>query len=292
MATNRLFSLQGSFYTLKRKADNSLDLASKTWLGNVSTATIEISVDKEEKKESFSGNRGLYGTLITGKTATLNMTLDEWTQEGLALGLYGQEITIPAKTITGEVFPGVADGEIITLDNLFISDLVIKDSASTPIELKLGVHYTVESTTSATIKLLDVTTLSQPLKADYKAAETSSIAIFSNVQAPERFLMFEGVDTLSGNKVHAELYRVQFDPTSSFGLIDDSFGALELTGNLLIDSERMDDSMLGGYARIVTNQAALGTTRMLSAIAPLTASADTQSQPNPDKETTKKNTTK
>lgn len=252
--TNSLFSLQGRFSTVKRKKDGSLDLSTKTWLGNVEEATLEVSVDKEEKKESFSGQRGVYGTIITGKTITLNMTLDEWLPEVLALSLYGKQLSIKSKNIKDEIFPTVSVDERIQLDNLFISDLTITDSAPTPQTLVEGKDYEVVSYTSGDIKIIDPATFTQPFKASYTSSDATSLAIFSEVQAPERFLIFEGIDTQNNKEVYAELYRVQFDPTSSFGLINESFGTLPLSGSLLIDSARLTNDELGGYARIVTKE--------------------------------------
>lgn len=250
MAGNNLFSLQGKFSTVQRDANNKIDLRTKAWLGNVSEATLEISVDKEDKKESFSGQRGIYGTIITGKTVTLNMTLDEWLPEALALGLFAKQVDIPSKTVTAEEFPtGLVMGDVIKLDGLFVSDVEVMDSTANI--LVPGEDYEVSSSTSGEIKILKTIT-DQPLSASYKTANAESLAFLSEVQAPERFLIFEGIDTLNNKNVYLELYRVQFEPTNSFGLINESFGSLPLVGTLLIDSERMEDTLLGGYARIVT----------------------------------------
>ncbi len=253
MATaNNLFSLQGKFFTVQRDKNNAVDLKTKTWLGNVEEATLEIAVEKEDKKESFSGQRGIYGTIITEKTVTLNMTLDEWLPEVLALGLFSKQVDVPSKTVTSEAFPsGLTKDDVVSLDGLFVSEVILTDSDSKV--LVEGEDYIVSSTTAGEIKLLKAIA-AQPVTASYKTADTTSLAFLSEVQAPERFLIFEGIDTQNNKSVYLELYRVQFEPTSSFGLINESFGTLPLVGTLLIDSERLDNSLLGGYARIVTKE--------------------------------------
>lgn len=250
--TNNLFSFQGKIFTAKRNDKGEVDYSTKVWLGNAKEATVEISVDKEDLNESFSGNRALYGSLITKKSGTLNLNLTEWTPESLALGLFAKQVKIASKTVTKEEFPsGLAVGDIIKLDGLFVSEVEIKDGASKA--LVEGQDYEVVSSTSGEIKILKAIA-SQPLSAAYKTSDINSLAFLSEVQAPERFVIFEGVDTINGKKVYMELYRVQFDPVDSLGLINESFGELAIKGSLLVDSERLNDSLLGGYARIVTKE--------------------------------------
>ncbi len=45
--------------------------------GNVPEATINLQSDSETVKESFSGSRLPYGTIDTGQSGTLNMTMNE-----------------------------------------------------------------------------------------------------------------------------------------------------------------------------------------------------------------------
>ncbi|AZS50647.1 hypothetical protein DM558_07580 [Entomomonas moraniae] len=252
METNKLFSLQGRFSTIQRKADGSLDNTTKTWLGNVKEASIEMSVDKETMKESFSGQRADYGTIITGKTFSLNMTLTEWLPEPLALSLYAKEVKVDAKTIADEEFPTVVDGNTVVLDGYFISDLIIKDSTATPVTLKEGVDYEIVSDISGDIKILNTKTFKQPFKASYKSSEATALYPFANIQPPERCLVFEGINTLTGKNTYIEMYRVQFDPTSNFGLINETFGELPLTGTLLIDSQKTGKDQLSGYMQVLT----------------------------------------
>ncbi|MGM2799569.1 hypothetical protein, partial [Bacillus cereus group sp. Bce004] len=96
--------------------------------------------------ESFSGNRLQYGQLDRGKTATINLTLDEWLLPNLILGLYAQQVAIPGVTVTGEALPTpIAVGDVFRLAKPFISDLVLTQS-STP--LVAGTDYKIESATA------------------------------------------------------------------------------------------------------------------------------------------------
>lgn len=252
-----LYSLQGKLYSAIRNATTG-QRGELTWLGNAGTATLAIAVEKSDKNESFSGARGLYGSLITAKNGTLNLTLDEFTVENLALALHSTNVAVAAGTVTDEELPGslAADDEV-QLDQRFVSALALTDStAVTPVTLVAGTHYEVISAAGGVIKILDVTGLQQPIKAAYSHAAADSLAIFAQATPPERWIFFDGINTVTGEKVLIDLYRVQFDPVSDFGLINDDWGGLQLTGNLLVDPINLNNSNLGGYGRLMKSKAA------------------------------------
>lgn len=252
-----LFSLQGKIYSAVRNATTG-QRGELTWMGNAGTATLAIAVEKSDKNESFSGARGLYGSLITAKNGTLNLTLDEFTVENLALALHATPVAVASGSVSAETLPSaLVAGDEIQLEQRFISDLVLTDSTSvTPVTLVEGTHYEVVSAAGGVIKILDVATLTQPLKAAYDHAAADSLAIFAEATPPERWIFFDGINTVTGEKVLLDLYRVQFDPVTDFGLINEDWGGLSLTGNLLIDPINLNNSNLGGYGRMQKSKAA------------------------------------
>lgn len=251
-----LFSLQGSLYSAVRNTTTGKP-GKRTWLGNASTATLAINVNKSDKTESFSGTRGLYGSLVTSKGGTLNLTLDEFLPENLALGLHSTPVSVAAGAVAAESLPtGLVAGDEVQLDQRFVSSLVLTDSNATPVTLEAGVHYELVSAAGGILRVLDPTPLTQPFKAAYSYADATSLAIFANVTPPERWIFFDGVNTVTGEKVILDLYRVQFDPVSDFGLIHEDWGGLSLTGTLLVDPINLKDANLGGYGRMMTSKAA------------------------------------
>lgn len=252
-----LFSLQGKIYSAMRNATTG-QRSELTWMGNAGTATLAIAVEKSDKNESFSGSRGLYGSLITAKSGTLNLTLDEFTAENLALALHSTKVAVTAGTVTDEALPGsLVAGDEVQLDERFVSALVLTDStAVTPVTLVEGTHYEVVSAAGGVIKILDVTALTQPLKAAYSHAAADSLAIFADAVPPERWIFFDGINTVTGERVLLDLYRVQFDPVTDFGLINEDWGGLSLTGSLLVDPINLNNSNLGGYGRMQKSKAA------------------------------------
>lgn len=241
----QLVSLQGKIYLAERSGAGRP--VNPVWVGNASACTVQLQSESTTRNESFSGNRLPYGRLQRAKTATLNITLDEWTRDNLALGLYAKVIDITGGTVTGEALPsGVASGDMIQLDERFISDLTIVDSATpTP----ASVPFELESATAALVELGDLTGLTAPYTAAYTHAGTESYSMFA-VNAPERFLMLDGINTEDGSRVLVELYRVSFDPISDLGLIHEEYGALAMTGSVLFDSQNADGSNLHGFGMI------------------------------------------
>lgn len=253
---SKLYSLQGGFFSAVRDPATGKP-GKRTWLGNASAATLAISVDKSDKNESFSGTRGLYGSLITTRSGTLTITLDEFLVENLALALHSTPVSISAGTVTGEALPtGLVAGDEVQLDKRFTSSLVLTDSNATPATLVEGTDYELVSAAGGIVKILDPTGLTQPFEADYSYAAADSLAIFANAKPPERWIFFDGINTVTGDKVILDLYRVQFDPVSDLPLINDDWGGLALTGTLLLDPINLKNSNLGGYGRMMNSAAA------------------------------------
>lgn len=252
---SNLFSLQGSVYSAVRNSTTGKP-GKKTWLGNASSAELALSIDKSDKNETFSGARGLYGSLVKSKSGTLNLTLDEWLPENIALGLYTTPVDVTAGTVAAEAFPAaLVAGDEVQLDNRFISSLIVTDSTGTPATLVAGTDYELVSASSAIVRILNVGSYTQPFSAAYSFADAKNMALFSNVVPPERWVMFDGINTVTGEKVVLDLFRCQFDPVTNFALINEDWGGLTLSAGLLVDSINLLDSNLGGYGRMITSAA-------------------------------------
>jgi len=78
---------------------------------------------------------------------------------------------------------------------------------------------------------------------------SSDVTMFT-VAPPERYLFLDGINTVDNSPVRLRLYRVKFDPAATIPLINEGFGALELSGAVLYDSEAAADATLGGFGKI------------------------------------------
>ncbi|CAD5107237.1 phage tail tube protein [Zestomonas carbonaria] len=244
-----LFSFQGKVWLAERSAQGKP--LKKTWLGNVPSLTLQLATETSNKIESFSGNRLQYGLLQRGKTATLNMTLDEWTAYNIALALYAQQVAIPTSTVTGEALPTpLAVGDVIRLAKPFISDLVLTQAPSTV--LVAGTDYRIESASAGLIEFL--TAPSAAVTAAYENEAAEAVTMFTQTP-PERWLLLDGINTETQEEVLLDLYRCKFNPVSDFGLIHDEYGSLPLTGSVLFDPLNAATANLGGYGRVVQKAA-------------------------------------
>lgn len=88
------------------------------------------------------------------------------------------------------------------------------------------------------------------------ATASDNIPIFTLAVAPERWIKFEGINTVTGEKVRIDLYRTQFNPVAAFALINNEWGGLQLTGAVLYDTDNAADPDLGGYGRLQRNYVA------------------------------------
>ncbi len=244
-----LFSLQGYFRVGERLPNGKP--GPLHWVGNVEEGTFEMAMESTTKTESFTGNRMSYGKLNTSKSATLNMTLDEWSVRNLAMGLYSSVVGTVGGTVTAEEFPaGLLVGDQVRLDHPYASSLVITDSTTgTPVVVDPA-DYTLTGHNQRTVEILDLTgPYVQPLKAAYTYAGYDSLEAFSD-SAKDRYVIVDAVNTENGDTVELEFYRVNFDPFSSISLINSEYGNLPMTGAVLFDPLNMDANGKGGFFRI------------------------------------------
>lgn len=237
-----LFSFQGKVYLAERTAQGKP--AKLEWVGNAPELTLQLATETTDKTESYTGNRLQIGQLSRGKTATLNLTLDEWTAKNLALALYGKAMEIAGSTVTAEPLPsGLAAGDLVRLEYPFASDIVLT-ADSTP--LVLDTDYRIESVPGSVIEIL--TPQTGPVTATYEYESVQSVTMFTETP-PERWLFLDGINTENGEPVLVDLYRCKFNPVGDLALITDEYGSLSLSGSVLYDALNARDANLGGYGR-------------------------------------------
>lgn len=243
-------SFQGRVYLAERDAfGNPINTRMP---GNVASLTISLDTDVIEHFESMSGQRAVDLLLVKQKKANVSLVIEEFTEENLALALYGSAIFSAGGTVTAETVGGASPvvGERYFLAHQKISNLTLQDSASSPTTLTDGVHYTVDLDFGAVV-FLDLTGLTPPFKANYSYGAVDEVSIFTQ-PIPERYLRFEGVNTATGNtKTLVELYRVAFSPAKQIDFITDDLAKFELEGSLLADPTKPYNATLGQFGRIV-----------------------------------------
>jgi hypothetical protein len=255
-------SFQGRVFLAKRnELGQPFDARSP---GNVAELKLSLKTDVLEHYESQSGQRALDHRMIKQKSATIMLTIEEFTKENLALALYGSYQMAAGSTVTDEPIGVVSSTPVLPTvgDRYFLAHpkvvrLTLKDSATPPVTLQAGIDYTADTDFGAVqlLRLNDGATppvaFTAPIKASYGFGEVTEIGIFTQ-PLPERFLRLEGLNTAQGNaKVLVELYRVAFDPLKEISFISNDYNKFELEGSLLADDTKPVDAVLGRYGRIV-----------------------------------------
>lgn len=243
-----LFSLQGYVNIAPILAGGAI--GPLRWLGNVPEATLNLGADSVDKTESYSGKRLQLGRLTTGVTASLNLTLDEWSSANLALAFQASVANIAAAAATGEEFPDdLVAGDLVRLDHPFASALVITDSAGVPVTVPLA-NYALEGHGKNRVRILDPGVFTQPFNAAYSYEAAKNVALFSQLGVPV-YLQFDAINTETNEPVLLELWRTRFDPVSELGLINAEYGNLPLAGAVLYDQTKEADPLLGGFGRML-----------------------------------------
>jgi len=239
------FSGQGILYAAIRQANGK---PGKLFdMGNVPNMKIALKTDVSVKKEARTGFRLPVSRLTKGNEAELNITLDEFNLDNLALALYGSLVTKAAGTVTGEVLPsGLVAGDRVQLANPKVSAVVVKDSAGTPATLALTTNYTVDADPGHLL-IVSPGALIQPFKADYSYASSKKMGAFTTAP-PERMIILEGMNTLDANRrVRVTVFRALMDPASDLGFIQDDYAKLDLKGSVLADGTRLSTDPLGQF---------------------------------------------
>lgn len=241
------FSFQGKIWLGERLANGKP--GALRWVDDAAKVQLKLTQDKSERTENFSGLRLTSAVLSKAGKAEFSITLNAASADNLALATYGSKAAVTGGTVTGEVLPqDLATGDVVALDHRNISALALTDSTGTPVTLTAGTNYDVESADGGLVAI-KATTGTQPYKAAYTYGDGVNVAMFTQ-PAPERYLLLDGIDTVSNERVLVRLYRCRFDPASQLDLINDDFGTLELGGSVLYDTVNAGDAALGGFGRI------------------------------------------
>lgn len=248
MGQTQDFAFQGKIYLGENVNGKVRNLK---WVGDQSSLNFAMSVEKEERKENWSGNKGISVVNIQGKSISPELVLRHLTPDNILLGVHGKLNKVAAGTVTAEILPSnlVAD-ELIKLDHGKISNLVLTDSKTpTPTTLVLDTNYEVESLDGALVRIKDITTLTQPFKSAYSYGGSTNVSMFTALP-PQRYLYMEAINTVDGRKALVHLYRVQFDPMSGLPLTSQTLSEFTLNAQTLIDPINAMDDGLGPYGRI------------------------------------------
>lgn len=236
---NYYYSGQGSLYAAERDTVTGKPKGFMA-VGNVPELSIDIEVDKFEHKESESGNRLLDLTIVKETKGKFKFKLENLSLENLAMGLYGTSAAVVGGNIVDEAVIAYKNTATVVkklaLAHPDVSAVVVKHTSGTPTYV-LNTDYTVDAK-NGTISILSGSAIVEAasLKVSYTYAGYNNLEAFTSAASPERFLRFEGLNTVDNTHVIIDMYRAQFDPLTNYALLSDELAAVDMAGSLLSDS--------------------------------------------------------
>lgn len=213
------------------------------FVGNVTSLTLDIATTKFEHKESMSGDRAIDLTIIQEKNATFKFTGESLNLNLLAVGLYGAASKNAGATVAAEVHKAKknaagGDNAAIPLKYPNVSSVVVKHGAPTySATLVEGTDYAVDEGFGTVYILASGSTVQDGdnVQIAYTYGAFDQIDAFTQGEAPERYLRFEGLNTVDGSKRLIEIPRAALDPLTGLEFINEELGSGEFNGNILPD---------------------------------------------------------
>lgn len=208
-----------------------------TFVGNVTSLTLDIATTKFEHKESMSGDRGIDLTVIQEKNATFKFTSESLTLSLLALGLFGASSAVSGATVTAEVHTDVKKGSAIPMKHPDVSSVVVKTGATWATTLVEGTDYAVDQGFGTIYMLASGSTFvdGDDIQLGYTYGAYDQIDAFTSGTPPERYLRFEGLNTVNGDLRLIEIPRAAFEPLTGLEFINEELGSGEFNGSILPD---------------------------------------------------------
>ena len=237
--TNEYYSGQGRILIGKRDSATGKAYGFRH-VGNCSSLSVDIAVEKFEHNESTSGNRAKDLSIVKKQTATMKTTCESLSNENLALGLYGKSTKVAGSSVTDEMHPfDSVDAGIIALDFPNVSAVTIKTGAdkatATAITNTGNAAFEVDAT-YGTIYVKDKSKFTGAnVYVSYTYGASTKLDIFTNPVPTEVAVRFEGLNTVNGDAVVLTVPRVTFDPLAGLQFINEELSNAEFTGNVLLD---------------------------------------------------------
>lgn len=211
------------------------------FLGNADSAELNGDVQKVEKFSNTTAASNLLKSVVTQQTHTLNINLNEYDPDNMALALLGTTATLTqtGATVTAEALTGgisAKKGRLYKTVYRNISSVSVKQGVTV---LVAGTDYEIQDALTGLIYLLPTSvtiTEAAALTIDYTYATVSLMKVQAGTaNAIEGKLLFVG-DPAAGPAYDAEFWNVSFTPNGAIAFITDDFGGLPLTAQVLDDS--------------------------------------------------------
>lgn len=220
-------------------------------VGNVPELSLEITSNKVEHQESMTGSRNLDTIIINQVRANIKFKAESLSLTNLALGLYGVTSTITGATVAAETKPFTVAGQAIPLNNPKVSAVTVKvgateATAGAGTTAVLGTDYLLDTDFGVIYPIAGsaMLTVGKFISVAYTFAAHSKLDALTQSTPPEKYLRFEGFNTVNGDGLILEVPRVKLDPLSGYSLITNELANADFTGNALVDTTILTGSQV------------------------------------------------
>lgn len=207
-------------------------------VGNAPALELQINTTQVDHRESMSGSRSVDLTLITEIGATLSLTLESVTLQNLSGALYGDVTSLAGGTVASEIL-GEQDsskGGYVVLNHNQISNLVLTyDVSGSPTPVPETAYFLDEDFGTFQWNPEFTPAITGAVTAAYEYAASDRLDALTSSTPPERYVRFEGINTIDDSLVLVEMPRVLFQPLQSLPMITEEIAQVQMTATILPD---------------------------------------------------------
>lgn len=201
-------------------------------------------------KESCSGSKLDFAELETEKSAEVTLTMINVVPRMLAAAMGGTLTDVTGSTVTGEAFPPVVVGDVVSLKYTNVSSVVITDSATpSPATLVAGTNYTVLDAANGLVQITNLGSFVQPFVAAYTYAAHGNLTAFTQPSV-ERGLIYSGINTHDGLKYKLVIPRISLALDGTVNWLSAEEAPITLKGSMLYVPEFANDTTYGPFMRV------------------------------------------
>lgn len=222
-------------------------------VGDVSSLEGTMSETMVQHRESRSGRKGLVRNFPIEQGMVWNAVVHQIDVDQIARFGQGTVTSSIAGSVSGEPLPAdLVVGDIVTLDEFGPTDLVIMDSAATPVALDPE-HYSFNVYGDVEILSLPDPAPTQPFTASYSYAAKRQVAMLNSKRRQFR-LRYKAKNLAEGEEPFVlELYKLDAGLLQTLSLITsgNQLAQAPVAFTSLVDTTKPMDGELGQYGRLI-----------------------------------------
>ncbi|AQS40194.1 hypothetical protein Sps_05125 [Shewanella psychrophila] len=202
-------------------------------VGNASG--VKIDIEQETKSQpNYRGGGGNSAEVTKIKSVKLSATMNDFSNENMALGLRGKVEVVAAGSVADEALTAVLDGLCDTTKMIDTSIFpVVKNDAGTT-TYDVDVDYIVSAGGIRPLSTGSITE-GQAIKVSYTSKAGNALQALVE-SGKEVKVVIDGINDATGKPWTLKFYKWKPSPTSSLDLIGDDFGSFDIEGGVLANA--------------------------------------------------------